>query len=120
MAKSNYSGLRFREPVYRTVRELALSYFEFFFNLNGEKTLRRCTRLIDLSRFDDSNWMTESSGVDKVEKYLKTIKGYPLVTQEQTESLSLMDERSFQAGTIGINRKGAFSPPPMKKDEADG
>ena len=40
IAKSNYSGLRFREPVYRTLRELALSYFEDYFNLKGEKSLR--------------------------------------------------------------------------------
>lgn len=117
VAKSNFSGLRFREPVYRTVRELVLSYFEFFFNLNGEKTLRRCTRQIDLSRFDHTRWMTESSGVDFVEKYLKNLKGYPLITKSQAEILSSVDERSFQAGMLGINRIGAFSPPPIKKSE---
>ena len=44
IAKSNYSGLRFREPVYRTLRELAMSYFEHYFNLSREKTLRNYSR----------------------------------------------------------------------------
>jgi len=45
IARSNYSGLRFREPVYRTLRELALSYFEHYFNLRRQKTLRRWARV---------------------------------------------------------------------------
>jgi hypothetical protein len=40
IAKSNFAGLRFRAPVYRTLRELALSYFESYYNLRGERTLR--------------------------------------------------------------------------------
>ncbi len=52
IAKSNYSGLRFREPVYRSLRELVMSYFEDYFNLAGEKTLRAYSRPINLSRFD--------------------------------------------------------------------
>ena len=58
LAKSNYAGLRFREPVYRTLRELAMSYFEHYFNLNGEKTLRRYSRPVNLKRFDRIGWMT--------------------------------------------------------------
>jgi hypothetical protein len=52
IAKSNYSGLRFREPVYRSLRELAISYFEHYYNLRGEKTLRRYSRPVNLVRFD--------------------------------------------------------------------
>ena len=51
IAKSNYAGLRFREPVYRTLRELAMSYFEHYFNLAGEKTLRGYSRPVNLTRF---------------------------------------------------------------------
>src|SRR5262245_40563625 len=40
VAKSNYAGLRFRSPVYRTLRELVMSYFEHYYNPAGEKTLR--------------------------------------------------------------------------------
>src|ERR1700757_2715635 len=58
IAKSNYSGLRYREPVYRTLRELAMSYFEHYFNLGREKTLRNYSRPVNLRRFDSIHWMT--------------------------------------------------------------
>jgi hypothetical protein len=58
IAKSNYSGLRFREPVYRNLRELAISYFEHYYNPRGEKTLRAYSRPVDLRRFDRIPWMT--------------------------------------------------------------
>lgn len=108
VAKSNYSGLRFREPIYHTTRELALSYFEDFFNVLGEKTLRTCSRVIHLERFDHLSWMTESSGVDAIEVYLKQVKTYPLISKEQAARLSLVDKRSFEAGTLGINFDGVF------------
>jgi len=50
LAKSNYSGLRYREPVYRTLRELAMSYFEHYYNLKREKTLRNYSRPVNLRR----------------------------------------------------------------------
>src|SRR5215469_7767547 len=58
VAKSDYSGLRSREPVYRTIRELAMSYFEHYFNPRGEKTLRSFSRPVNLRRFDRVGWMT--------------------------------------------------------------
>src|SRR5690242_19938445 len=58
IAKSNYSGLRFREPVYRSLRELVMSYFEHYFNLEQEKTLRTYSRPVNLERFDRIGWMT--------------------------------------------------------------
>jgi hypothetical protein len=58
IARSNYSGLRFREPVYRSLRELVMSYFESYFNLRRQKTLRRYSGPVDLSRFDRRGWMT--------------------------------------------------------------
>src|SRR4029077_6260048 len=56
VAKSNFSGCRYREPVYRTLRELAMSYFNIYFNLRGERTLRRYSQPVYLTRFDDRNW----------------------------------------------------------------
>ena len=110
VAKSNYSGLRFREPVYFTIRELALSYFDDFFNVYGKKTLRSYTQPINMEAFDDWNWMTESSGVDKVEQYLKHTDLTKLISKEQAEYLSLVDERSFKAGSLGINPEGTYKP----------
>jgi hypothetical protein len=60
IAKSNFAGLRYREPVYRTVRELVLSYFESYINLRGERTLRAYSAPLNLARFDRTrpDWMT--------------------------------------------------------------
>ena len=59
IAKSNFSGLRYREPVYRSVRELVMSYFDGYINLRGERTLRAFSRPVNLARFDRSHpdWM---------------------------------------------------------------
>src|SRR3954469_20682595 len=57
IAKSNYAGLRFRAAVYKTPRELALSYFEDYYNLRGERTLRGYSVVVDLTRFDGIDWM---------------------------------------------------------------
>ncbi|BBB47171.1 hypothetical protein [Pelolinea submarina] len=110
VAKSNYSGLRFREPVYRNLRELVMSYFEDFFNVNGVKTLRYYTRPINLKRFDRADWMNTSAGVDWIEVYLKSVKLVPLIPAAQTALLSPMDQRSIAAGTLGINPEGTFHP----------
>src|SRR5437868_7748332 len=63
VAKSNFSGCRYREPVYRTLRELAMSYFNIYFNLRGERTLRRYSQPVDLSRFDDRHWITSERSI---------------------------------------------------------
>ncbi len=62
IAKSNFTVLRFREPVYRTIRELMMSFFDVYFNSIGEKTLRSFSAPFDLSRFDALSWMTTDDG----------------------------------------------------------
>jgi hypothetical protein len=108
IAKSNYSGLRFREPIHRTLRELVLTYFDDSFNIKGEKTLRTYSRPVHLTRFDHLNWMTESTGLDAVEKHLYKVKVIPLITPEQAAILSPVDKRSFDAGTLGLNYEGVY------------
>ena len=101
LAKSNYAGLRFREPVYRTLRELAISYFEHYFNLRGEKTLRRYSRPVNLKRFDRIGWMTSEEDVWEIPEYLVEIHHTPLLTPEMERSLSRMDARLMAAGQVG-------------------
>ncbi len=110
VAKSNYSGLRFREPIHRSLRELVISYFDDFFNVNGVRSLRYYTRPINLSRFDRYEWMTSSHGVDWMESYLKTLSLIPLLTPAQIARLSPIDQRSFNAGSLGINPDGSYQP----------
>jgi hypothetical protein len=101
VARSNYSGLRYREPVHRTLRELALSYFENYFNLRREKTLRRYSRPVDLSRFDARHWMTAEDDLWDIPEYLVDIKHYPLITKSQVSRLGTVDRRMFRAGLVG-------------------
>ena len=110
VAKSNFSGLRFREPIHRTLRELVMTYFEDFFNIKGEKTFRSYSRVVNLTRFDRLNWMTDVNGLNAIEKHLYQLKPIPLITPEQANYLSLVDKRSFDAGTIGLNYKGVYKP----------
>lgn len=101
MAKSNYAGLRFREPVYRSLRELAMSYFEHYFNLKGEKTLRRYSRPVNLKRFDKIGWMTSAEDVWAIPEYLVDIYHTSLLTPAQERSLTRMDARLMAAGQVG-------------------
>lgn len=99
IAKSNYAGLRFRSPVYRTLRELALSYFEHYYNLKGEKTLRGySTRPVNLSRFDRIQWMTSAEPLWAIPEYLCEIAHTPIF---QPTRRMYMDERLYQAGLVG-------------------
>jgi hypothetical protein len=99
VAKSNYTGLRYREPVYRTLRELVMSYFEHYYNLRREKTLRRYSRPVDLSRFDAQDWMTAEEDVWFVPEYLTTIGHTDLLTKPL--ALGRVDDRLFAAGLVG-------------------
>jgi hypothetical protein len=101
LAKSNYSGLRFREPVYRTLRELAVSYFEHYFNLRGEKTLRRYSRPVNLKRFDRIHWMTSAEDVWEIPEYLVEIAHTPLLSPAMERALARMDARLMAAGQVG-------------------
>jgi len=100
IAKSNYTGCRYREPVYRSLRELALSYFEVYFNLRGDRTLRSFSRPVHMKRFDPLHWMTTDKPVWFVAEYLLTIAHTPLITAAQAKRLHRLDRRSYRAGLL--------------------
>ena len=108
LAKSNYPNLRYREPVYRSLRELAMTYFEFYFNLRREKTLRAYTRPLDLRRFQDPGWMWDEAGLRKVTKRLYSLKPIPLISDASAEQLNLSDELTYTAGTSGTDFNWAY------------
>jgi hypothetical protein len=103
LAKSNYAGLRSREPVYRTIRELTMSYFDHYYNEKGEKSLRGHSRPIDLSRFDRKlQWMTSENEVWEIPTYLCNISHTPCAPPENIRKLNRMDQRLFLAGQFGM------------------
>jgi hypothetical protein len=101
VAKSNFSGLRYREPVYRTIRELVMSYFEHYYNLRREKTLRAYSRPVNLRRFDSIGWMTAEEDIRAVPEYLCTIRHTPVVPAPVVPHLARVDARLFSAGLLG-------------------
>jgi hypothetical protein len=105
VAKSNFTGCRYREPVYRTLRELALSYFHIYFNLRGERTLRRYSRPVNLSRFDGDDWMTAEKDIWFVANHLCEIPHKPLLNARHVKSLTRVDSRTIQGEIVGHRRK---------------
>ena len=101
VGKSDYSGLRSREPVYRTIRELAMSYFEHYFNARGEKTLRTFSRPVNLRRFDRVEWMTREDSVWEIPNYLCDIPHTRILRRGMERRIAPMDARLYAAGRFG-------------------
>jgi hypothetical protein len=101
VAKSDYAGLRSREPVYKTIRELVMSYFEHYYNPAGEKTLRGYSRPISLARFDRIGWMTTEKELWEIPTYLCSVPHIRILTVKMEKSLARMDQRLYDAGRVG-------------------
>jgi hypothetical protein len=110
VAKSNFAGLTYREPIHRTLRELILSYFEQYYNIRREKTLRAFTVPLNLRSFDRINWMGEDAGLDEIGLRLDRIRKINLLSPAMIRGLSPLDERSYRAGLTGANWRGLFKP----------
>ncbi len=110
VAKSNTTVLRFREPVYRTLRELAMSYFDLYYNLNGQKSLRTYSRTINLSRFDNRYWETTDEDLEYIGNYTYTVRHYPLITQVQARKLNEVPKYLYDAGFSGADINGLYKP----------
>jgi hypothetical protein len=108
VAQSNFTGLRYREPVYRSLRELVMSYFEDFFNSAGEKTLVGYRGPINLKVFDRLDWMSSDAGLEALSIDMDRYRFHPVITGEMADGLALLDDRSLQAGMLGTNPAGLF------------
>ena len=105
VAKSNFTGCRNREPVYRTLRELALSYFPIYFNLRGERTLRRYSRPVNLTRFDRLDWMTSEKPIWFIAEYLCEIPHVRLLKRGLEKHLTRVDPRTMASEMVGHRQK---------------
>ncbi len=110
IGKSNFTVLRFREPVYRTPRELTMSYFDVFFNSICEKTMRRYSHPLNLSQFDHLNWMTTEEDLAYIGDRLNAIKHYVVLTPTMIRRLTLADPDLVKAGLLGANKAGLYKP----------
>ena len=101
IGKSNYSGLRYRSPVYRSLRELALSYFDHYFNLKGEKSLRAYGGPVPLSRFRSRGWQIDEEPVWYIPEYLCEIRHFSIWPRTLGSRRLRMDQRLYDAGRLG-------------------
>ena len=103
IAKSNFSGLRCRAPVYRTLREMVMSYFEDYINLRGDRTLRAHSRPVNLARFDrlHPGWMTSEADLWWIPEHLVEIPHTPILTPALERSLFRVDRRALEAAVVG-------------------
>lgn len=108
VAKSNFPGLRFREPVFRTARELVLSYFELYFNLQGEKTLRAFSSPMPLPAVTRIDWECDDSAGDVIVELLSARTHHKLLVPGQERGLRMLDRRLYRSQLVGVNLKGAY------------
>ncbi len=110
VAKSNFVGLRYRDPVYRSLRELVLSYFDSYFNLDREKTLRGYTVPLDLRRFEPIAWRTSDDQLDLIAERLDQIRCWPVLDEQTAAALPRVDDRTYEAQLLGSNPDGLYRP----------
>lgn len=100
ISKTNHAVLRYREPVYKTIRELVMSYFHEYFLDSGKKTLREYSDLLDLNKFNKLNWRTTDKNLFDIPAYLDDIKHHKILTPQQVKNLRLADKVEIEAGKI--------------------
>ena len=111
VGKSNFTGLRFREPVHRNLRELVLTYFEQYFNGEGEKTLRAYSPLHDLRRYDRYAWTFSAAPLQHISDALDRLPHRRLLSPLQERRLERVDARSMAAGMVGTDPEGLYRGP---------
>ena len=104
ISKTNHSVLRYRDPIYKNMRELALSYFHEYFLPKGleevgKKTLRKYSEPFDLSRFG-TEWLTSSENLAFLAQMIDVSPHKDILTKKQIRSLRLAEKLEIEAGEI--------------------
>lgn len=99
LSKTNHAVLRYREPVYKNIRELVMSYFHEYFLNDGRKTLRQYSALLNLNSLED-NWFLSSSDLWNVDERLDRIKHNDIVPRYHVKKLRGADKIEIEAGKI--------------------
>jgi len=110
VAKSNFTSLRFREPVYRSLRELIMSYFDFFFNIEGFKSLRSYSLPFDLTMFESRNWATTDEDLEYIGDKIESLHHFPVATKKMIRKLYPASQTILKAGLLGSKAEGLFKP----------
>lgn len=105
ISKTNGIGLRWRDPVYANLRELAMSYFHEYYNGRDRKTLRTYSRPFDLRRMDPKRWVTPEDGAWDLIDALEATRHYDLVSRAQARALTRRDPFERRVGALLQYRK---------------
>ena len=82
ISKTNHPGLQYRDPIYKTIRELAVSYFhEWYFFIDGIKTLRTYSKPLNLKKLG-SEWITAEGDLWFIDSWLEKLPHYRLFPKE--------------------------------------
>lgn len=100
ISKTNHVVLRYREPVYKSIRELAMSYFHEYFLDSGKKTLREFSRPFDLNRLNFLQWRTAEKDLVDLPEFLDKSKHYKIVSSAQIKNLRRADKIEIKAGKL--------------------
>lgn len=106
ITKTNHGVLRYREPAYKSIRELAMSYFHEYFNNKGKKALRSYSLPVNLSRFDKKNWAIDEKDLWYIDHYLDKVKHFPILTKKQIKNLRKADKIEIKIGKITEYKQG--------------
>jgi hypothetical protein len=110
VAKSNFTTLRYREPVYRSLRELVMSYFDFYFNTAGEKSLRSYSLPLDLTIYHSREWTTTDEDLEYIGEKLEMIRHYPVIDSLMIKNLKKASDIMLKAGMLGSIEEGLYKP----------
>jgi len=106
LSKTNHAVLRYREPIYKNIRELAMSYFHEYFLNDGKKTLRQYSTLFNLNTLKKlaspagGNWPIFKKDLWDIDKKLDKIKHYDIVPKSQIKKLRRADKVEIASGKI--------------------
>lgn len=100
ITKTNHAVLRYREPIYKSVRELVMSFFHEYYLDDGRKTLRSYSLPFNLKKFTNKDWLTSEKNLWFIAKALDRAKHYPLLTKRQIRNLRLVDKIEIHAGNL--------------------
>ncbi len=100
LSKTNHAILRYREPIYSSIRELVMSYFHEYFLDNGVKTLRKYSLPVDLSKFDNKDWMTSEEDIWYIPEHLLEVKHFDILNKSQIKYLRNADSLEIKAGKL--------------------
>ncbi|HVN48753.1 MAG TPA: hypothetical protein VMU30_08030 [Bacteroidota bacterium] len=110
IGKSNFAGLRYREPVYKTLRELMMTYFESYYNIKQQRTMIGYTSPLILNRFNHLHWQTDDAAMDVIGTALDEVRKYFVLTSQQKKQLTPVHKHFAEAGMYGTKPSGLYQP----------